>query len=99
MKYLKSYEVFFHAKALEEELQLAKADLLEAENRLTAINKLYKDMEARCLYTLLDLLEDVKEEANKRYHSLEDEIETIEEALEAAWKLYEATQSLEDMWK
>lgn len=99
MKYLKSHEVFFHAKALEKELQLAKADLQEAEDKLTAICKLYKDVEARCLYSFLDLLEDAKEEANKRYHSLEDEVETIEEALEAAWKLYEATQSLEDMWK
>lgn len=99
MKYLKSYEVFFHAKALEEELQLAKADLQEAEDKVTAINKLYKTMEANCLYTFLDLLEDAKEEADKRYHNLEDEVKTIEEALEYAWKLYEATQSLEDIWK
>lgn len=84
MKYLKSHEVFFHVKALEKELQLAKADLQEAEDNVTAICKLYNDMEARCLYTFLDLLEDVKEEAVKRYHSLKDEVETIEEALEHA---------------
>lgn len=99
MKYLKSHEVFFHAKALEKELQLAKADLQEAEDKVAAINKLYKAMEANCLYTFLDLLEDAKEEADKRYHSLEDEVKTIEEALEHAWKLYEAMQSLEDIWK
>ena len=99
MKYLKSYELYFQAKDLEEELRLAKAELLKAEDKVTAIDKLYKDMEDRALVRFLDLLEDAKEEADKRYSDLEDEVEVIKEALECTWKLYEATKNLENIWE
>lgn len=98
MKILKSYELYFQAKTLEEELRLAKADLMKTEDEANTVCKLYNDMEARCLYTLLDLLEDVKEEAVKRCRDLTDEVGTIEEAVEHAWKLYEAMKNLEDIW-
>ena len=99
MKYLKSYELYFQAKDLEEELRLAKAELLKAEDKVTAIDKLHEDMEARALVRFLDLLEDAEEEANKHYNDLEDEVKAIKEALECTWKLYEATKNLESIWE